>query len=254
MIDNKEVKNRWDCCSDEYYADQYKDTDTIDIIKNAPHRAFPPIVWENIQSYFPDLRGVKVCVPSSGDNVAALAFHVLGARVTSCDISTEQIKNARRIAESQGWDIDFHACDSMGLRGIGDREYDLVYTSNGVHVWISDLAVMYGSFRRILKRGGRYVFFETHPFIRPFDDSTTELKIIKPYDQIKPDLHWRVQDIINALIGSGFTIRRMDEFFAQKNTLGANWWYKDEVDWDEMSDWHKNPYAALPQWLSICSD
>jgi len=62
----------------------------------------------------------------------------------------------------------------MTLEGIADSEYDLVYTSNGVHVWINDLKVMYQSFYRVLREAGYYIYFETHPFIRPFDDSGSE--------------------------------------------------------------------------------
>jgi len=45
----------------------------------------------------------------------------------------------------------FQIADSMALVGIKDAAFDLVYTSNGVHVWISDLCAMYGTFRRVLK-------------------------------------------------------------------------------------------------------
>ena len=113
--------------------------------------------------------------------------------------------------------------------------------------------MMYRDFNRVLKPDGSYIFFETHPFIRPFDDSTNELRIVKPYDQIEPGYHWRVQDFVNALVSTGFGVERMDELFADKKTLGASWWKKTDFDWDEKSDWHKNPYAALPQWLSICA-
>lgn len=248
-IINKENWNRW---SDEYYAKEYENSDTLKVLKADPTRAFPTKVWENINARYSELSGVKVCIPSSGDNIAAFAFALLGADVTSCDISEQQVKNARHIANSEGWDIDFHVCDSMELSDIDDGKYELVYTSNGVHVWISELAIMYKNFNRVLKPGGSYIFFDTHPFNRPFDDSTNGLKIVKPYDQIEPGYHWRMQDFVNELIVSDFEIERMDELFAEKTILGAKWWHKSDI-WDEKADWHKNPYAALPQWLSICA-
>jgi hypothetical protein len=54
-----------------------------------------------------DLEGKRVCVPASGDNTAVFAFHLLGARVTSTDISAEQLKNAQTIALEHGWGIEF---------------------------------------------------------------------------------------------------------------------------------------------------
>ena len=247
---NEETREHWDNISDEWYASQYENTDTLERIKTLPHRSFPTGVWENIFRFYPDLSGVKVCVPSSGNNVAAFSFHVLGAKVTSCDISSRQIVNAKRIADAQGWDIDFHVCDSMEMDEIKDDEFDLVFTSNGVHVWISALSVMYGNFYRILKDGGRYIFFETHPFIRPFDDAEDVLKVRKMYSDISNN-NWRVQDFANSLIESGFTINHIDELSAEKDVAGAQWWNPEE--WDAKADWQINPYAALPQWISFCT-
>lgn len=97
---NNEIKNKWDEISNEYFAREYNRIDTINLIKSNPTRVFPPKVWENICMYYPSLRGLKICVPSSGDNKAVFSFHLLGAEVTSCDISSEQIKNAKNIADS----------------------------------------------------------------------------------------------------------------------------------------------------------
>lgn len=244
-----EIINMWNKGSDDYFH-EYDGTETIDLIKSNPTRVFPSKVWGNICVYYPSLKGLKICVPSSGDNKAVFGFHLLGAEVTSCDISSEQIKNAKNIADSQGWTIDFRVQDSMIMNEIVNDYYDIVYTSNGVHTWISDLPIMHKQFNRILKTGGRYIFFETHPFIRPFDDSTHELKIRKPYSDTS-NFDWRVQEFVNSLIESGFTITRYDELHAEKNALGAEWW--NDNNWDTDADWHINPYAALPQWLSICS-
>jgi SAM-dependent methyltransferase len=251
-INKEQIKDSWNNDSDNYYARTYNNTDILFSLKQSPCKAFPSTVWQNICRYFPDLHGVKVCVPSSGDNIAVFAFHLLGAAVTSCDISSEQIKNAKRIADAESWNIEFHVCDSMELSGVRNDIYDLVYTSNGVHTWISDLEVMYGNFYRILKNTGKYIFFETHPFIRPFDDSTNTLLIKKRYDNTDGN-DWRVQDFTNSLIACGFAIQQLNELFAEKDCIGAEWWHKDKFDWDAMADWHKNPYAALPQWISFCA-
>ena len=250
MKNKEKVTEQWNVWSDKYFADQYENTATLSIIKNTPVKAFPVKVWEKINRLYPCLNGLKICVPSSGDNLAVFAFHLLGAKVTSCDISSEQIKNARRIADEQGWTIDFHICDSMELDEIKENEYDMVYTSNGVHTWISDFSVMYRNFNRILKKGGHYIFFETHPFIRPFDDAENILKIKKPYSDTSNN-DWRVQDYVNSLIESELSILCMEELSAEKDIIGAEWW--NPVGWDEKANWHINPYAALPQWISFCT-
>ncbi len=256
MKDRQAIRASWDRQSDDHYQRQYGDAGAIERLKKDPWLGFPSRVGRAIREHFPVLRGMRVCVPSSGDNVAAFAFHLLGASVTSCDLSGEQIKNARKIAAAQEWELAFSIADSMALEGIENGAYDLVYTSNGVHVWISDLCAMYGSFRRVLKAGGRYIFFETHPFIRPFDDSSNALRVIKPYEKTgpfgdPPNYLWRICDFANGLISSGFRIVNMDEFHAEKAIIGARWWDLD--GWDAKADWHVNPYAALPQWVSFCA-
>jgi SAM-dependent methyltransferase len=141
----------------------------------------------------------------------------------------------------------------MKLEGIPDGEYDLVYTSNGVHVWINDLPSMYRNFNRVLKPDGRYIMFETHPFIRPFDDNGEEIKIIKDYDNTE-GFHWRIMDLFNALTGQGFEVLRMEEFHAE---IGAHdlWWYKTlgeaEEDGNKKFDISNNAWAALPQWIGF---
>ena len=247
---NDSVKDSWNACSDDYFAMEYGSPETLTLLKSDPTRVFPREVWRCIDANFPDLHGKKVCVPSSGDNLAAFAFFLLGADVTSCDIAERQLQNAKKIAEQEGWNLTFHVCDSMELNGLPNSSFDLVYTSNGVHTWICDLPTMHRQFCRVLKDNGCYIFFETHPFNRPFDDETNQLRIKKRYDDTR-DNDWRVQDFVNSLIGSGFTITHMDELFANRSTLGATWWQPEE--WDEKSDWNKNPYAALPQWISFCA-
>lgn len=260
VIDNSKTMAYWDSRSKEYY----KRLDTESIIKKIienPSCAFPGITYTIIHKYMPDLRDKKICVPSSGNNAAVFAFYLMGAQVTSTDISSEQVKNARNIARHHGWNIEFICQDSMNLIDIKSNDYDLVYTSNSVHVWISDLKAMYDNFNRVLKDNGYYIMFETHPFIRPFDDSKEIITVKKLYEDIGPfgdvpNYHWRMQDFINGLISAKFTIQELVEFHSEIGDLD-NWWYNTEEeakkDNNKKFDWKQNPWAALPQWFSVCA-
>ena len=54
------------------------------------------------------------------------------------------------------------------------------------------------------------VIYDIHPFNRPFFcEARKEPKIVKYYHNVLPDLHWRVQDIVNALVGAGLSIREL---------------------------------------------
>jgi SAM-dependent methyltransferase len=259
---NDKTKDFWNDWSDEYYNEHCTQIVIEKIIKN-PEVAFQRKTFEVIKKHFPDLKGKRICVPASGDNTAVFAFHLLGAKVTSVDISSQQLKNAQAIALKNKWDIEFVCEDSMIFNKVKTNEYDLVYTSNGAHVWISDLQLMYKNFNRVLKENGFYILFETHPFIRPFDDSKENITVAKPYENIGPfgevpNYAWRIQDFINNSILAGFTIKNIEEFHSEVGSLSAHsWWYKSEEeakrDNHQKHDWTKNPWAALPQWFVVCS-
>lgn len=260
LKDNLRTADSWDSDSDYWYKNM--DIHISQIIEN-PQVAFPESVFEMLQNFFPSFEGIDVCVPSSGDNTAVYAFHLLGANVTSVDLSEKQIENGSRFAQKFNWDITFVCDDSTFLSKLKDKSFDLIYTSNGVHVWIPNLSLMYKNFNRILKSKGRYVFFESHPFSRPFDDSSNEIKIIKSYSNVDPieengvkRYMWRIQDFVNSIVASDFEVIKMIEFnSSKKDFIKYDYMYNSIEDRVEDNyqkyDWLKNPWAALPQCLGM---
>jgi len=257
---HKTIKERFDERSDEYFSNIQTG---LDIISKRAEHAFPSVVWDMIRQSFPDLRGKRVIVPSSGDSIMVFGFYLMGAKVTSCDLSDSQLNNAKKIADKNGWDIEFIQQDSMKLDKISDEAYDLVYTSNGVHVWIHDLQGMYRNFYRVLKPGGRYIMGEIHPFLRPFDRRFNEpiLAVKKPYSDVGPypdegvfTYAWRVQDFINNISDAGFHITRMEEFTPGTECWDTGFYNNAEESAEDNNrkyDWKINPWAALPQWFGL---
>lgn len=247
------IQKLWNDTSDEYYNSIYNVSGDTARLKADPWWAFPAPVREMLRSAFDSFKGLRVLVPSSGDNGAVFAFHMLGASVTSADISGRQLENAKKLADGEGWNIEFVRVDSMTLDGIPDGKFDLVYTSNNVHVWIGDLAAMYGNFRRVLKPNGRYIMFEVHPFNRPFDDSGAEIKIVRDYDNTVGN-HWRVMDLYNALTGQDFDVQHMEEFHAEPGSHDL-WFYRTigeaEADGNRKFDMKQNSWAVLPAWIGF---
>lgn len=255
------IANDWNSCSDRYYGRIYSEN-ILERLVTDPTWAFPPEVWAMLHRAMPDLHQKRVLVPSSGDNGAAFAFHLLGAQVTSADIAQRQIDNAKAIADQRHWAMEFVLDDSMKLEHIDTGAFDLVYTSNGVHVWIDDLPAMYRNIRRVLKPGGAYLMFETHPFIRPFDGDAADalrFQVQKPYECIGPfgevpTYSWRIMDLVNAMLHSGLSIRQMEEFHSQIGSFDC-WWYQTlaeaAADENRKFDWTRNPFAALPQWIGF---
>ena len=258
---NEKVIEQWNKISDsDWYMNERTDKVIQGIISN-PETAFHRTTWEVIKSSFPDIRGKKICVPSSGDSHAVFAFAALDAKVTSCDISERQLEHASQIAEKNNLDIDFILQNTMDLPDIKTSEYDFVYTSEGVHVWIDDLKSMYKNIYRVLKSGGAYINYEIHPFSRPFKDELGKINILKSYESTGPfdngiEYHWRMQDLINAIASSGLTIKRLEEMHDEKDK-GHFWFYQDkratmtQEDIDGYYNWKVNPLAALPQWFTV---
>ncbi|WP_054958510.1 class I SAM-dependent methyltransferase [Paenibacillus dakarensis] len=253
------IKDAWNEWSDTDFA-KYRSDERISRLIAHPESAFHHTTYSMIKDVYPNLEGKKICVPSSGDNHAVFAFYLMGADVTSVDISERQLENAASIAAKNGWDIQFICDDTMALNQIKSNEYDFVYTSNGVHVWINDLNAMYQNIHRILKDNGAYIMYEVHPFTRPFGNDTTKLTVFKPYDSLGPfgeipTFTWRMQDIINAIVSSEMNIKHIEEMYAEHNTF----WFEVSGEREKMSpeeveklyQWQYNPMAAFPQWLSI---
>lgn len=255
----------WNECS-KRYSELVHSEKAMKRLTDDPISAFPAATWRMIEKYAPPMKGLRVVVPSSGDNHAAFAFAMLGASVLSCDLAQNQLDNARRIAAKYPWseNLRYHRCDTRALEGVADGQFDLAYTSNGVHVWIDDLGAMYRSIRRVLKPGGLCAMYDIHPFQRPFDENG---RVIKPYDSVGPfddddeiNYHWRVMDFQNAMLEAGLRILRVEEFPAVKDydwpftlsledKLKGKSLTREEVD--GAHDWRQSPMAALPNWLSM---
>ena len=160
----EQIKAYWNETSDSEWYRSLRTDEKIGRLKEKPESAFHPAVYELIRRYLPDIRGRHILLPSSGDNHAAFALAMMGARVTSADISERQLENASVIAEQLGLDIEFICDDTMKLSCIRDQAYDMVYTSNGTLSWISDIDSMYRNISRVLKTDGYSVTYDMHPF------------------------------------------------------------------------------------------
>ena len=253
----KQVKDDWNKTADsEWYKSLRTDGKIKELINN-PVSAFHPAVYDLIRKYFPDIKNKSILLPSSGDNHAAFAFALLGAKVTSADISERQLENAAAIADRLNLSIDFVCDNTMELSHIEDDVYDLVYTYNGTHSWIPDLSIMYHNICRVLKSSGYSIMYDIHPFNRPFTgEPWKEPKVSKAYKDTMPSCHWRVQDLINASISAGLSIKEM----AELESVNASFWYTyDELkkqsseSIQSINDWKSNPMAALPAWITIVS-
>ncbi len=228
-----------------------------------PELAFDGEALPLILRYVGDLRDKKALVIASGDNYVAFALAGMGAKVTSTDISEQQLEIARRRAELIGLEITFIRADATRLDHIPDNEYDLVCSSNGFFVWIAEPGRVFAQARRVLKPGGYYIFYDVHPFQRPWVDQVSPLEMEKPYTATGPfqfeeigqtnhQFNWRMADLINPLLDSGLILRQIAESMAKDARFWEGSSYQPAAD-SHLNDWLSNPRAGLPVWLSVAA-
>ena len=226
-----------------------------------PDLGFAGGALELIREFGGDLSGKDVCVVGSGDNYAAFALSGMGANVTSIDISERRLEMASKRAERLDLPITFAQADAADLTPVGDAEFDLVFSSNGFFVWISDLHPVFSEILRILRPGGHYVFYDIHPFQRPWKDQLRPIEAGKSYWETGPfgdeetgsfEFHWTLADILNPLTASGFVLRRILESPAKDSRYWQGRSYLPGTD-ESLLDWNENPRAALPVWLSAAA-
>jgi ubiquinone/menaquinone biosynthesis C-methylase UbiE len=179
-----------------------------------------------------DVAGKNVAVLGSGDNQVVFALSGMGAKVTSIDISEQQLDVARQRASELGLQVNFLRADVIDLSALRDEAYDVVYTGGHVAVWVSDLRQCYGEAARILRRGGTLIVSEYHPFRRVWKKPSNRLDVGFNYfdrgprrREVGPDVlyltpgeleqfefRWTIADYISAIISSGCELIHAEEF------------------------------------------
>ncbi|WP_116126960.1 class I SAM-dependent methyltransferase [Lewinella sp. IMCC34183] len=154
-----------------------------------------------------------------------------GASVTGVDLSDRAIGAARQLSERSGLPGRFINCDLYSLPEHLDETFDIVFTTYGTIGWLPDLDRWAAVVARYLKPGGQFVFVEFHPLAWLWNADRTGIKygyfdrqaIVEESqgsytdgsEEVKgTEVSWDhpISDVINALLGAGLTLRRMDEY------------------------------------------
>lgn len=228
-----------------------------------PELAFEGEALALIRKFAGNPQSRRALVIGSGDNYVAFALAGLGWQVTSSDISARQLDIASQRASQLGLQIEFVCADAAMLEGIEDNAFDLVCSSNGFFVWIARPAQVFGEVQRVLKAGGFYIFYDIHPFLRPWKDQVTPLDMERPYFETGPfeneahgetsyEFHWRLSDLLNPLLNAGLVLRQIAESPAEDARFWEGYTYTPGHD-QSLLDWRANPRAGLPVWLTVAA-
>ena len=89
------------------------------------------------------------------------------------DFSDDAIELARALNAEVGTDARFIRSDVYDLTNVLDEEFDIVFTSYGVLVWLPDLDRWAEVIRRCLKPGGTFYIVEFHPHLATLKPSAS---------------------------------------------------------------------------------
>jgi SAM-dependent methyltransferase len=250
----------WDRRVDEWR--EIRDRDGLLLrLASEPERAFEGSAFQQIEQAMERLAERDGCVIGSGDNYAAFALAGCGGNVTSGDIAQRQLDVAAERALQLGLTIDCVRSDASSLTPILDECFDLVVPTNGFFVWISDPTAVYPSVHRILRPSGHHVFYDIHPFARPWEGHASPLMMKKPYWETGPfvgdgagfnEYHWTLADLLNPISEVGLVLVNIIE----SPPVSPRVWfdgrsYEEPESEEGRSDWRNNALAGLPVWLTV---
>ena len=183
-----------------------------------------------------DVRGRSLLHLQCHIGTDTLSWVRRGAVVTGVDFSVRSLEFARQLSGELGLPATFIQSNLYDLREHLVGQFDIVYTSRGVLVWIRDIVKWAEIVAHYLKPGGTFYLMDMHPLFQIFEEpqegkleiSLSYFHRDEPlvwYDDMpdyadenyvpqRPSYEWQwpLSDILNALIGAGLRIQSLHEY------------------------------------------
>ncbi|WP_300081439.1 class I SAM-dependent methyltransferase [Propioniciclava sp.] len=156
-----------------------------------------------------------------------------GARVTGIDFSPASLEVAARLAREASVEVTWVESDALAARSALRGDFDVVFTSVGALVWLSDLELWAEQIAALLRPGGVFYVRDGHPMLYALDESGEPLTVRNRYfangaAQMWDDAgtyvgdgtteHTRtyewphsLSEIIGSLLRAGLRLERFDE-------------------------------------------
>lgn len=225
MKASKEVKEWWEKSS--------KSFQEVSKIPTSYAHYGPCVPNENQLRLLGNVKGKRVLEIGCGGAQCSIAFAKQGAIATGIDISAEQLKFARKLAEKNKVKIKLYQGDIHNLKQIKNSSQDIVFSAFALH-YIENLLKCFKEARRVLKKKGLFVFSLDHPFYRTIHPKTLRVresyfktgKKIERYGKDKFVMFNRtVSEIYNNIVKAGFLVEKIIEPKPNKKDPGARLWW-----------------------------
>ena len=185
-------------------------------------------------AYFDHLEGVRIANICGSCGKKAIPLALLGAAVTVFDLSADNCRYAMETAAAAGVSLDYQVGNALEI----DMEkyggsFEVVFMEGGVLAYFHDLGQFIQVLHRLLRPGGKLILSDFHPFNKIIDALALQQPTMSYFStevfegemaharfyeaEIRrqfPKCSYRkytVSEIINAVLGAGFLLRRFDE-------------------------------------------
>ncbi|MFC5584871.1 class I SAM-dependent methyltransferase [Nitratireductor kimnyeongensis] len=201
--------------------------------------------WPTIRAMLPDVAGKRVLDLGCGFGWASRWMREQGAAsVLSLDLSENMIRRAK--ADTADPKIEYRIADLENLELPPDA-FDLAYSALTFH-YIRDFQRLVQTLHQSLAPSGRLVFTiehpifmaATHPHWITDEDGRNTWPVNRYSDEGERRTDWfakgvlkyhrKISTTLNALIGTGFAVRAVEEFAPSAEQIRANPELKDEIE------------------------
>jgi len=178
------------------------------------------------------LKGKKVLEIGCGGAQCVIDMAKQGAKVTGMDISKEQLKFAKKLAERNKVKINLIQGSFQNLNELRSNSYDIVFSAFAL-LYSPDILGVFKQAYRILKKKGIFVFSLDHPFFNIVDPKTLKLKTsyfktgrhVEHFPSGKFVMYTHsVSELFNALVDAGFVVERIIEPDSRKRYPYDPWY------------------------------
>jgi len=201
--------------------------------------------WPSLRSMLPDLAGTRVLDLGCGFGwFSRWALEQGAANVLAVDVSQKMLERARELTSDPA--IVYRQSDLETL-SLPEAAFDLVFSSLALH-YVENLGRVFSAVYRALAAGGSFVFSTEHPLYtaprRPEWLTHGNRSRTWPVDQYLAEgprvtnwlgaevlkQHRTIAATVNGLLGSGFALRRLEEWGPDPDQLAAH------PEWAEHRD------------------
>ena len=139
-----------------------------------------------------DVQGRRVLVLGCGGGQDAIALARRGAQVAGVDLSDEQIRFARELAQKEGLEVPFVQGNVEELPDVDAESQDVVVSAHALN-YVEHADRCFAEVFRVLKPGGFLVFSVHHPMSACLEDHAP-YALLKGYWEVQHDWEWEYME------------------------------------------------------------